>query len=104
MARCAAKRSRTTLVAAGRLSVVLRLFTSGAVIALTTASVALATSGSAGAATQTVTNCNDSGTGSLRQAVLDSASGDTVSFSPSLPCATITLGSTIDISTSLSID
>jgi hypothetical protein len=57
----------------------------------------------AGAATQTVTNCNDSGVGSLRQAILDAASGDTVTFG-SLPCTTITLSTTIDITTNLTVD
>ena len=34
----------------------------------------------AGATTRTVTNLNDSGAGSLRQAIIDSASGDTINF------------------------
>ena len=34
----------------------------------------------ANATTRTVTNLNDSGTGSLRQAIIDSASGDTINF------------------------
>lgn len=38
-----------------------------------------------------VTNCNDSGAGSLRAAVAATASGGTVTFSPSLPACTITL-------------
>ena len=33
------------------------------------------------AATQTVENRNDSGTGSLRQAIIDASSGDTITFS-----------------------
>jgi uncharacterized repeat protein (TIGR02543 family) len=58
----------------------------------------------AGAATQLVTNCNDSGPGSLRQAVLDAASGDTVNFAPDLGCSTILLTSgDIEIATDLSI-
>jgi hypothetical protein len=40
-------------------------------------------------ATQTVTNCNDSGAGSLRDAVANAGSGDTINFS--LSCSTITL-------------
>lgn len=44
------------------------------------------------AATLTVTNTNDSGAGSLRQAIIDAASGDTINFS--LPASsTITLTS-----------
>jgi hypothetical protein len=74
----------------------------GLVLGLVVASVNALPAPGAGAATQTVSNCNDSGTGSLRQAVLDAASGDTVTFS-SLPCATITLASTITITTSLTI-
>ncbi len=58
----------------------------------------------ASASTQQVTNCNDSGPGSLRQAVLDAASGDTIDFPLSPTCSTIVLASTIDITTSLTID
>jgi len=48
---------------------------------------------SAHAATLTVTNTDDSGAGSLRQAILDAAAGDTVDFNLSgCPC-TITLTS-----------
>jgi len=70
----------------------------------TTAVVALPAQ-TAGAATQTVTNCNDSGPGSLRQAVLGAASGDTVSFALSPSCSTITLTSgAIDVATDITID
>lgn len=58
----------------------------------------------AAAATLTVTNCNDSGSGSLRQTVTDAASGDTITFALSPACPTITLASTIDIGTNLTID
>jgi hypothetical protein len=104
MAKYIANRSHITVVPAGRSSARLRLFTTCVVIALTAVSVALTTSQEAGAATQTVTNCNDSGAGSLRQAVLDAVSGATVTFSSSLACSTITLGSPIEIATDLSID
>jgi hypothetical protein len=58
----------------------------------------------AGAATQLVTNCNDSGPSSLRQAVLDVASGHSVGFAPVLWCSIIILTSgEIEIATNLSI-
>ena len=49
---------------------------------------------SAFGATITVTNTNDSGTGSLRQAIADSASGDTINFSVT---GTITVLTTLQI-------
>ncbi len=53
----------------------------------------------------TVTNCNDSGTGSLRQAVAGATSGETISFALSPSCSVITLTSgDIDIGTNLTID
>ncbi len=48
------------------------------------------------AATLTVTNLNDSGAGSLRQACADAASGDSVVFQAAL-AGTITFGSEIDL-------
>ncbi len=45
-------------------------------------------------ATQTVTNCNDTGAGSLRAALAAAAEGDTVDMS-TLSCSTITLGSAL---------
>ena len=53
---------------------------------------------------RTVTNDNDSGTGSLRQAILNAASGDTITFDPLLAGKTITLASQIDINKNLTID
>ena len=59
----------------------------------------------AAAATQTVTNCNNSGPGSLRQAVADASSGDTITFAMSPACSVIddTTG-TILILTNMTID
>ena len=45
------------------------------------------------AITRTVTTTNDSGPGSLRQAIADAADGDTIQFDPSLNGQTITLTS-----------
>src|SRR5436190_8321993 len=44
------------------------------------------------AATITVTNENDSGSGSLRHAILDASSGDTINFAPSVTTVTLTSG------------
>jgi hypothetical protein len=58
------------------------------------------------AATITVTNNLDSGSGSLRQAVLKASSGDRIVFSPATfnHAVTITLSRQIEISKSLTID
>ena len=58
----------------------------------------------AAASNQTVTNCNDSGPGSLRQAVRDATSGGDVTFELSQSCTTIVLSSTIHITHNVSID
>jgi hypothetical protein len=58
----------------------------------------------ASAASATVTNCNDSGPGTLRQAVLDATSHEVVTFAPFPSCHTITLVSTIDIAHDLTIE
>ena len=50
--------------------------------------------------TITVASLNDSGTGSLREAIASAASGDTINFSVT---GTITLASTVTISTNLTI-
>ncbi|RMB12132.1 beta strand repeat-containing protein [Eilatimonas milleporae] len=56
-------------------------------------------------ATLTVTNTNDSGAGSLRQAILDAAPGDTVTFSGAISGGTITLtGGELAIAKDLIID
>ena len=59
----------------------------------------------AGAATDQVTNCNDAGPGSLREALGVAGPGDNITFALSPACSTITLTSGIlDISTSVQID
>ncbi len=50
-----------------------------------------------------VSNINDSGIGSLRQAIADAASGDTITFAAGLSGQTITLTSELVISKSLTI-
>jgi len=56
------------------------------------------------AATLTVTNTNDSGAGSLRQAIVDAAASDTINFDASLAGTTIHLASTITLSQNVTID
>ncbi|MBU1751520.1 MAG: DUF11 domain-containing protein, partial [Chloroflexi bacterium] len=56
------------------------------------------------AATLTVTNTSDSGAGSLRQAIADAASGDTITFDASLAGLTITLSSPLGIAQNLTLD
>ncbi|RPJ25142.1 MAG: CSLREA domain-containing protein, partial [Chloroflexi bacterium] len=51
-----------------------------------------------------VTTTSDSGLGSLRQAIADAASGETIIFDPSLAGQTITLGSNLVIDKDLTID
>ncbi len=60
--------------------------------------------GSVQAATLIVTNTNDSGPGSLSQAVYDATSGDIITFDPSLAGQTITLASNLVIGKNLTID
>ena len=59
---------------------------------------------SAQAAALVVTNTNDSGAGSLRQAMIDAVSGDTITFDPALAGQTITLSSTLTIDKNLTIN
>jgi hypothetical protein len=81
----------------------LRLFPAALLMGATLGTLALS-SQVAGAATQTVTTCNDSGPGSLRQAVLNSASGGTVTFALSPACSHIRLMSTIALTSNVTID
>jgi predicted outer membrane repeat protein len=56
-------------------------------------------------ATITVTNLNDSGAGSLRQAILDANSGDTINFAPGLAGDTLVLTSgELDVTKNLTIN
>lgn len=55
-------------------------------------------------ATIIVTNLNDSGAGSLRQAIIDAAAGDTVQFDPSIGGGTIALASELLVDKDLIID
>ncbi|RME88037.1 MAG: hypothetical protein D6770_07895, partial [Anaerolineae bacterium] len=80
-----------------------RLWRAALVLALLLA-LALVPVTPARAATWTVTNANDSGPGSLRQAIADASSGDTIVFAPGLSGQTITLSSTLTISKDLTID
>jgi len=81
----------------------LRLFPAALLVGATLGSLTLSPQ-VAGAATQTVTTCNDSGTGSLRQAVSNSAAGGTITFSLSPACSHIRLMSTIALTANLTID
>jgi hypothetical protein len=73
--------------------------------ALVALSVAVLPAQVAGAATLSVSNCNDSGPGSLRAAVGSAAPGDTITFSVSCPPASpiILTSGPIDITTNLTI-
>ena len=62
-------------------------------ILITLLCAAMASVQSARAAIITVTNTNDSGAGSLRQALADAVDGDTINFNSSLNGETITLTS-----------
>jgi hypothetical protein len=81
----------------------LRLVVAGLTVGLATVCVAVLPVQVAGAATDTVTNCNDSGPGSLPVVVAGSAAGDTVTLAPTPSCTLITLAATIDITTDLTI-
>jgi len=79
------------------------LFAALTVVA-TTVSIAVLSANVAAASVIRVTNCNDSGPGSLRAVVGAATSGETVSFALSPSCSTITLTSgLIDVATSVTI-
>jgi hypothetical protein len=77
--------------AAGSTKVVLSFLLVLAPMTLAACSVASA------ASTETVSNCHDSGAGSLRRAVDDSTAGDIIGFASSRRCSSITLASPITI-------
>jgi len=56
------------------------------------------------ASTLLVTNTNDSGAGSLRQAIAAATLGDTITFDPSLSGQTVVLSSTLVIDKDLAVD
>jgi hypothetical protein len=56
------------------------------------------------ASTLVVTSTSDSGPGTLRQAIAEAGSGDTITFAPALSSQTITLSSTLVIDKDLTID
>jgi hypothetical protein len=62
-------------------------------LALFSAAAIFISTNAASAATLTVINNSDSGAGSLRQAIIDSSSGDIINFASSLDGQTITLTS-----------
>src|ERR1017187_4187069 len=71
---------------------------------LTLALLMLVLAGGATASAQVVTNSADSGSGTLRSAITNAASGAVITFDPSLSGATITLSNTLTINTNLTID
>jgi hypothetical protein len=74
----------------------------GALVLGSGSALALLPAQIAGAATDTVTNCNDSGAGSLRATIAAATAGDTVNFS--VGCSTITLTSgMVEITQNLTI-
>src|SRR5687768_12081893 len=56
------------------------------------------------ASTLTVTNTNDGGAGSLRQAITNAISGDAIIFNPALAGQTITISSTLVVNKNLTIN
>jgi large repetitive protein len=81
-------------------SIIARLVTSLAVLF---GLLGMAPVRSAHATTLTVTNTNDSGPGSLRQAIADAVSGDVITFNSSLAGGGIGLNSQLSITKNLTI-
>lgn len=75
------------------------------VIGISTLSIVILPADVAGAASDTVTTCSGSGTGSLPAVVASAAAGDTITFVVSCPpTSPIVLSSTIEITQNLTID
>ena len=72
--------------------------------ALIPALLTLVLAAEATASAQVVTNSADSGPGTLRSAITNAANGAVITFAPNLSGATITLASTLQVNTNLSID
>jgi hypothetical protein len=89
-------------VHARRPGVALRLSAAGLVVGFAAVATAVLPAPIAGANTDTVTTCADSGTGSLPQVVAQAAANDLIDFS--LACPVITLAETLVIPTDLTID
>jgi hypothetical protein len=79
-----------------------RVLSTGLAVGLTIASMSVLTAAPAGATTATVTNCSDSGPGSLRAAVASAPSGTTITFATGCPAILLTSG-VITIGTSINI-
>src|ERR1051326_4226274 len=65
---------------------------SGYIVRSAACAVLLLNATNTSAATTTVTNGNDTGPGSLRQAILDASSGDTINFAPSVTTVYLSSG------------
>src|SRR5579862_2784957 len=90
-------RTRSAFYSRVPVLVVITLFLGGGAGGLTFAVPASAT-------TFAVTNCNDAGPGSLRDAITQAGAGNTVSVDPASSCSTITLTSApIDLETNVQI-
>jgi predicted outer membrane repeat protein len=83
----------------------IRMVAGAIVIAVASLSATAFTAQVASAANDVVSNCSGSGAGSLPAVVAAATSGDTITFSVTCPTsAPITLASTIDIDTNVTID
>jgi len=81
-----------------------RILTAALVLGLTVFLLARPAQAAGMSASPRVTNCSDSGPGSLRQAVENAGSGATVTFALSPRCTVITLAGTIQISRRLTVE
>jgi hypothetical protein len=93
-----------TAIRRSGLRAALRLSTATLVVGVATVSIAVLPAQVAGASPLTVTNCNDSGPGSLRDTVSGASGGDSITFALSPACSLISLTSgEIEISQNLTI-